>query len=80
MALHLTPHSSKVEERERDFTFKSQSAYLCLMVSLSALSILSDKLLISRRENNTLNTKQFEEGGEEKERVEVAAAAAFLSF
>ena len=38
-----------------------------------SFSILSDKLLISRRENNTLNTKQFEE--REKERVEVAAAA-----
>ena len=50
-------------------------------LSLRSLSILSDKLLISRRENNTLNTKQFEEGGEEKGRVEVAAAAAaFLSF
>ena len=41
------------------------------------LSILSDKLLISRRENNTLNTKQFEEGVGE-ERVEVAAASLSL--
>ena len=48
-------------------------------LSLRSLSILSDKLLISRRENNTLNTKQFEEGVGE-ERVEVAAASLSLSF
>ena len=43
---------------------------LSLPLSLSSplsRSILSDKLLISRRENNTLNTKQFEERAERRE-------------
>ena len=57
----------KVEE-EREISHSKVSLHIyaswslsLLLLSIFSSSILSDKLLISRRENNTLNTKQFEE-------------------
>ena len=53
----------------REISHSKVSLHIYASWSLSLLlpfsfSILSDKLLISRRENNTLNTKQFEERAE----------------
>ena len=53
---------------------------LSFSLSSSFSSILSDKLLISRRENNTLNTKQFEERERRRELKSLLQTRLFLSL